>query len=114
MEKESKPSKMARYSKDNFKMVLDTGKEDSRIMMVDKLMVLFNKGKCMGMQMLKISYIPIQGNGRREKWMGQEEACGKTNQRDNIQENTKQDKKMDSVSTEITKGYSKEAGRMDK
>ncbi len=115
MEKGSKHSKTARFTKDNFKMVSDMEKEDSKIMTVDKLMVLFNKGKCMDMQMRKISHIPIQDNGRRVKWMALEKANGKWNsQKHNILENTKLDKKMDSVSTEINKGYLKEAGLMDK
>ncbi len=115
MEKGSKHSKTARFTKDNFKMVSDTEKEDSKIMMVDKLMVLFNKDKCMEMQLRKISHIPIQDNGRKVKWMALAKANGKwNNQKHNILENTKLDKKMDSASTEINKGYSKEAGLMDK
>lgn len=115
MEKESKHSKMARFTKDSFKMVSGTEKEDSKIMMADKLMALFNKDKCMDLQTLKISHIPTQDSGRREKWMALGKANGKTNsQKRNILENTKQDKKMDLASTEISKGYSKEAGLMDK
>lgn len=89
MERESKHSKMARCTKDNFKMASDTDMENLKIMMVHKLMVLFSKDKYMDLQMLKISHIPIQDSGGKGKWMALEKANGvNNNKKYNILEST--------------------------